>query len=75
MSDDATGSVDSSTNISRSHEVCRVSGTHTLHHSGPAPGHIARLAADLGFTDQSHLCRVVRSETDVAPSVLQRLLT
>ena len=33
------------------------------------------LAADLGFTDQSHLYRVVRSETDVAPSVLRRLLS
>jgi AraC-like DNA-binding protein len=36
---------------------------------------LARLAADLGFTDQSHLYRVVRSETDVAPSALRRLLT
>jgi AraC-like DNA-binding protein len=36
---------------------------------------LARLAADLGFTDQSHLCRVVRSEYDVPPSVLRRLLT
>ena len=36
---------------------------------------LARLAADLGFTDQSHLCRVVRSESDVPPSVLRRLLT
>jgi AraC-like DNA-binding protein len=36
---------------------------------------LARLAADLGFTDQSHLCRVVRSESDVPPSVLRRMLT
>ena len=36
---------------------------------------LARLAADLGFTDQSHLYRVVRSETDVTPSVLRRLLS
>jgi AraC-like DNA-binding protein len=36
---------------------------------------LARLAADLGFTDQSHLCRVMRSESDVPPSVLRRLLT
>jgi AraC-like DNA-binding protein len=36
---------------------------------------LARLAADLGFTDQSHLYRVVRSETDVAPSALRRLLS
>ena len=36
---------------------------------------LARLAADLGFTDQSHLCRVVRSESDIPPSVVRRLLT
>jgi AraC-like DNA-binding protein len=36
---------------------------------------LARLAADLSFTDQSHLYRVVRSETDVAPSALRRLLS
>ena len=36
---------------------------------------LACLAADLGFTDQSHLYRVLRSETDVAPSVLRRLLS
>ncbi len=36
---------------------------------------LARLAADLGFADQSHLYRVVRSETDVTPSVLRRLLS
>jgi AraC-like DNA-binding protein len=35
---------------------------------------LARLAADLGFADQSHLCRVVRSETGTVPSVLRRLL-
>jgi AraC-like DNA-binding protein len=36
---------------------------------------LTRLAADLGFADQSHLCRVVRSESGVPPSVLRRLLT
>ena len=35
---------------------------------------LARLAADVGFADQSHLCRVVRSETGSGPSVLRRLL-
>jgi AraC-like DNA-binding protein len=35
---------------------------------------LARLAAELGFTDQSHLCRVVRQETGHAPSALRRLL-
>lgn len=33
---------------------------------------LARLAADLGFADQSHMCRVVRSETGRAPSTLRR---
>ena len=35
---------------------------------------LARLAADLGFADQSHLCRVVRSETGETPSALRRAL-
>jgi AraC-like DNA-binding protein len=35
---------------------------------------LARLAADLGFADQSHLCRVVRQETGRAPSALRLLL-
>jgi AraC-like DNA-binding protein len=35
---------------------------------------LARLAADLGFADQSHLCRVVRSETGHTPSALRRAL-
>jgi AraC-like DNA-binding protein len=35
---------------------------------------LGRLAADLGFADQSHLSRVVRSETGHAPSELMRRL-
>lgn len=35
---------------------------------------LARLAADLGFADQSHLCRVIRSETRHTPSALRRAL-
>lgn len=35
---------------------------------------LARLAADLGFVDQSHLCRVVRQETGHTPSVLRQIL-
>lgn len=34
-------------------------------------GDLARLAADLGFADQSHLCRVLRSETGSTPSSLR----
>ena len=33
---------------------------------------LARLAAELGFADQSHLCRVVRAETGGTPSALRR---
>jgi AraC-like DNA-binding protein len=36
---------------------------------------LARLAADLGFADQSHLSRVLRSETGRPPSVLRQLLS
>jgi AraC-like DNA-binding protein len=36
---------------------------------------LARLAAELGFADQGHLCRVVRSETGRTPSALRQLLT
>jgi AraC-like DNA-binding protein len=36
---------------------------------------LASLAADLGFADQSHLCRVVRDGTGHAPSALRRMLT
>jgi AraC-like DNA-binding protein len=35
---------------------------------------LARLAADVGFADQSHLCRVVRGETGTTPAVLRRTL-
>jgi AraC-like DNA-binding protein len=35
---------------------------------------LARLAADLGFADQSHLCRVIRGETGHTPSALRRAL-
>jgi AraC-like DNA-binding protein len=35
---------------------------------------LARLAADLGFADQSHLCRVLRRETGRTPSALRAAL-
>jgi AraC-like DNA-binding protein len=35
---------------------------------------LPRLAAELGFADQSHLCRAVKSETRLTPSALRRLL-
>ena len=36
---------------------------------------LARLAADLGFADQSHLCAVVRRAYGSPPSMLRRLLS
>jgi AraC-like DNA-binding protein len=35
---------------------------------------LAGLASDLGFADQSHLCRVIRSETGYPPGALRRHL-
>ena len=35
---------------------------------------LARLAADLGFADQSHLCRVLRDETGRSPSSLRDIV-
>jgi AraC-like DNA-binding protein len=35
---------------------------------------LARMAADLGFADQSHLCRVVREELGSTPSALREVL-
>ena len=35
---------------------------------------LARLAADTGFADQAHLCRVVREETGTTPSALRGAL-
>jgi AraC-like DNA-binding protein len=35
---------------------------------------LARVAADLGFADQSHLCRTLRGQTGHTPSALRRLL-
>jgi AraC-like DNA-binding protein len=35
---------------------------------------LARLAADTGFADQAHLCRVVRVETGTTPSALRHAL-
>jgi AraC-like DNA-binding protein len=35
---------------------------------------LARVAADLGFADQSHLCRVLRSETGSTPAALRGAL-
>jgi AraC-like DNA-binding protein len=36
---------------------------------------LARLAAEIGFADQSHLCRAVRDETRQTPAALRSLLS
>jgi AraC-like DNA-binding protein len=45
-----------------------------LERLGGGERNLGRLAADLGFADQSHLCRVIRSETGHTPAVLRRAL-
>jgi len=35
---------------------------------------LAGLAADVGFSDQSHLCRVIRKETGDTPTALRHAL-
>jgi AraC-like DNA-binding protein len=35
---------------------------------------LSRLAAEVGFADQSHLCRVIRSETGSTPRALRAAL-
>jgi AraC-like DNA-binding protein len=36
---------------------------------------LARISADVGFADQSHLCRVIGQETGSTPAALRRSLT
>lgn len=58
--------------LSRHRLRLRVRGA--LERLGGGETHLARLAAELGFADQSHLCRAVRSETGSTPAALRRLL-
>lgn len=46
-----------------------------LERLGDGETDLAGLAADLGFADQSHLCRVLRAETTSTPSALRRVLS
>ena len=45
-----------------------------LERLGAGERDLARLAADLGFADQSHLCRVLRDETGRTPAALRTAL-
>jgi AraC-like DNA-binding protein len=45
-----------------------------LEHLADEEASLARLAADAGFADQSHLCRVIWDEAGATPRALRRLL-
>lgn len=45
-----------------------------LEHLAGGDRDMARMAADLGFSDQSHLCRVVGQETGYTPTALRDML-
>jgi AraC-like DNA-binding protein len=46
-----------------------------LERLGDGETDLASLATDVGFADQSHLCRVLRAETTSTPSALRRALS
>jgi AraC-like DNA-binding protein len=58
--------------ISRHRMRLRVRGA--LERLGGGERDLARLAADTGFVDQSHLCRVIRQETGSTPAELRAAL-
>jgi AraC-like DNA-binding protein len=58
--------------ISRHRMRLRVRGA--LERLAAGDDDLPRLAADLGFADQSHLWRVVRAETGRTPSALRHAL-
>jgi AraC-like DNA-binding protein len=57
-----------------SHHRVRLRARAALERLAGGERDLAWLAADLGFADQSHLCRVLRNETGRAPSALRRML-
>jgi AraC-like DNA-binding protein len=65
----------SATGTTISRHRMRLRARATLERLAEGERDIARLAADIGFADQSHLCRVMRSETGQTPSVLRQALT
>jgi AraC-like DNA-binding protein len=46
-----------------------------LEHLAGGERRLAKLAADVGFVDQSHLCRAIREELGHTPSALRRALS
>jgi AraC-like DNA-binding protein len=58
-----------------SHHRMRLRVRSALERLAGGERNLARLAAEVGFADQSHLCRVVREETGRTPSVLRSALS
>lgn len=52
----------------------RIRVTRALDRIEQGAGHLAGIAADLGFADQAHLCRAVRAELGHTPTEVRRLL-
>jgi AraC-like DNA-binding protein len=53
----------------------RLRARHALERLAGGERDLARLAADTGFADQSHLCRVLIRETNRTPAALRRALS
>jgi AraC-like DNA-binding protein len=64
----------SHTGLTVSRHRMRLRARSVLEHLAGGERDLARLAADLGFADQSHLTRVVRRETGQTPSALRLAL-
>jgi AraC-like DNA-binding protein len=62
------------TGVTVSRHRLRLRVREALERLGGGERDLARLAVELGLTDQSHLCRVVRSETGHTPAALRRAL-
>ena len=62
------------TGVSVSRHRLRLRVREALERLGGGERDLARLAVELGLCDQSHLCRVVRSETGHTPAALRRAL-
>jgi AraC-like DNA-binding protein len=63
------------TGISLTRYRNRVRVSRALHRLHNGETNLARLAVELGFSDQAHLSRTVNSHVDQAPAAVRRLLT
>jgi AraC-like DNA-binding protein len=64
----------SATGLTISRHRMRLRVREGLERLAAGESNLARLAAELGFADQGHMCRVVRSETGNTPTALRRAL-